>query len=398
MEVKFCNVCRRVVLIFLICVLFFVLAELLFRCFPKVHYPDGCRTYQPFFVSGHYFYALKNVSQLERHSWEGPSKSGYRSRNGVYLYYPKEALDSVTPRFDWILMNEFSRYSPEQIDNLSQRATNSIRIFVLGGSTAMGTHASNKEATWDARLERKLRHRFARPDIHVFNAAVGAFSSTQERLAFELVVEPRHPDIVITLNGINDVLLPITYGARPGDPYHTGLRYAEHYERSLATVMGRWSRLVNHLRSGVLTARAMKKHSDRILADREQADIFSSSIVRIYSSNMDKLLERCHEERICCLIFLQPWRDLSRSRAGMTPVDQRLFAFAREAYLMIPAHFVSSSNNSSFVDLSNAMSSEEACGFYTDQCHLNDMGQARLADAVFPGVAEAVTRVINKRQ
>lgn len=52
----------------------------------------------------------------------------------------------------------------------------------------MGSSATAKEKTWHALLEQKLRKELARPDIHVINAAMGAFVSSQERMAMEWAV------------------------------------------------------------------------------------------------------------------------------------------------------------------------------------------------------------------
>src|SRR5581483_11184192 len=59
-------------------------------------------------------------------------------------------------------------------------------VYVLGGSVAQGFSADSKEDTWHAWLERLLRGELGRKDLYVFNAAMGAFVSLQEKLSYYL--------------------------------------------------------------------------------------------------------------------------------------------------------------------------------------------------------------------
>jgi hypothetical protein len=54
---------------------------------------------------------------------------------------------------------------------------------------------------------------------------MGAFISTQERLAYYLAASPRGAQIIIILNGYNDLLGSASSGTRPGDPFQLGIRY-----------------------------------------------------------------------------------------------------------------------------------------------------------------------------
>lgn len=155
--------------------------------------------YQPLFVTGDYQYLVPN----DRLAFApgGPDSLGYKERTFGFYASPESVPASSTPLSDFLFAHERSRYVAAEVDRIACSEPDAILIYVLGGSVAQGFSATSKATTWHAVLERSLRERLGRADVYVFNAAMGAFVSLQDRLAFHLAVAPRNATLVLVLNG-----------------------------------------------------------------------------------------------------------------------------------------------------------------------------------------------------
>jgi len=92
-----------------------------------------------------------------------------------------------------------------------KKPSDTIRIAVLGGSTAFGAFVKDQD-TFPAVLQGLLQENAAstgavgsRSKIEVINAAVPGYTSTQELISLHLKVLPLAPDVVIVFDSINDV-------------------------------------------------------------------------------------------------------------------------------------------------------------------------------------------------
>jgi hypothetical protein len=99
----------------------------------------------------------------------------------------------------------------------SVRRPDASALFVLGGSGAQGFSASSGLRAWHVLLEGALRRKLGKPNLYVFNAAMGGFVAFQEKLAFYLAVAARAPAAVLFYDSYNDVILQPISGTRPGD-------------------------------------------------------------------------------------------------------------------------------------------------------------------------------------
>ena len=79
-----------------------------------------------------------------------------------------------------------------------------VRIAVTGGSTAWGVGVMDGQ-TIPAVLQKNLAKRCQGIDIVVWNAAISAQTSGQERRHFETDILPLRPDIHIAFSGFNDI-------------------------------------------------------------------------------------------------------------------------------------------------------------------------------------------------
>lgn len=72
---------------------------------------------------------------------------------------------------------------------------------------------------------------------------------------YHLAVAPRKSEVVIVLDGFNDVVLPMNTAARPGDPYQTGIRYGKFYGSSFFAWLTEASSIFN-----ILATTALHRH------------------------------------------------------------------------------------------------------------------------------------------
>jgi hypothetical protein len=90
-------------------------------------------------------------------------------------------------------------------------------VIILGGSVAFGAYASSIETSYFRVISRELEEQHVTPtDIH--DIAAGAWKSIQELKALHLWGREYGPDLVIFLNGLNDVTNGATSKSLYGEP------------------------------------------------------------------------------------------------------------------------------------------------------------------------------------
>jgi len=257
---------------------------------------------------------------------------------------------------------------------------------------AVGSSASSKNSSWHALLESRLRESLGRRDIFVFNAAMGSFTSTQEKLTYYMAAVPRGARHILILNGYNDLTLFANSGGRPGVPFQTGVRYSQIYGNRfslwLAEHSALWNLLVQHIMSSALLALRNKISTDEPTFKRH-VDAFTM----LYLENMSALLADCEAFRRTCFVALQPFRALSELQLGEPPTPYREVLPAeqlKQAYEILWQRISASRYARHFIDLSRVITSKAELAYYTDTVHLDDRGQVLLMEGVLPHLREAI--------
>jgi lysophospholipase L1-like esterase len=80
-----------------------------------------------------------------------------------------------------------------------------FRIVCLGGSTTYTTELADFQMSYPYLLEKELHERGFK-NINVVNAGVGAYTSWESLINFELRVLDLDPDMIIIYHGVNDIL------------------------------------------------------------------------------------------------------------------------------------------------------------------------------------------------
>ena len=359
--------------------------------FSGIHTSTNSRVFEPYFVSGDAFENFSN--NVFARGDGGPSTYGYEKKYGIYFYMSKDRSLNARSRADFLFNHELSRYSAKEVDKIAEEQPCAIRIVVIGGSAAKGIGASSKDATWHALLEKKLRSELNRLDIFIFNAAMGAFVSAQERIAYDLAIAPRKPDLVINLNGFNDVNLPLKAGVAPGDPLQMGLRYAQVYSSPWFWVLANNSTFFRYIHNKYID-KYLYKHSREIIDDEYWSMNVANNISAIYIENMRYLIYRGKQSGTPTIVVFQPWKLISKARRiGKWGIKRRDEVYLQYyIYGRIKDGLQEEEREGKFVDISNIFTEE--ISNYVDEVHVADKGQRIIAESVENVLLPIVTDLV----
>jgi lysophospholipase L1-like esterase len=345
--------------------------------------------YHPIFVSGDYYYL--NTNEQLAHGPGGPTAYGYDEGFFGYHYDPKTPASHSSSNFaDFLFNHSRSRYNNVEVDRIECTDKEAAAIFVLGGSVAQGFSASSPQTTWHGVLEGLLRAKLQKQNLYLFNAAMGAFFSLQEKLAYYLAIVPRRGDAILFVNSYNDLVIPANSGTRPGDPFQLATRFSQFFGNGLAWWLARHSAIVNALVQGefVRHAVAYRKQLDE---DDAIFSRYADAATDIYMENMSEVLDDCDARRKSCLVALQPNRALTAAHIGVKVADILSEKRVTQLYDLLFAKIEKSAHRSSFIDLTHIFDSAEKIKYYTDDVHPNDRGQQLLAEALVEPVLGLVT-------
>jgi hypothetical protein len=141
------------------------------------------------------FLAFEILARLFINYIRGYSKIGISERT-VYLKYQ--------PYVMW----------GKDLDNLANNFSkkNSFKILIIGGSVAEGL---NNEIIKKVFLESSLNIK----EIDILNIASGGFNIRQEVISSVLISEKVIPDLILVIDGANDIAHSFRPGAKVGTPY-----------------------------------------------------------------------------------------------------------------------------------------------------------------------------------
>jgi lysophospholipase L1-like esterase len=340
------------------------------------------RQMQPYFMSGGY--QQTGAAELRDHNvvmgQGGAEVYGYQDSGSMYIYRFDRVVSSIADRGEFLFQ--------DRVDLANDTArTDIIRVFVMGGSAAYGIGASTKEKRWYAVLERALSTALAR-EVRLVPAAMIGYVSTQERLALDWMVLPRKPDAVVVFDGFNDVVLPAAFGCRPGDPYDQGILYENFYSPlfGLKKWLADHSHFYRYLTQRSL-AKALAENERRILEDPQVLSNYARSTASVYLDNVSQMLERCKDEDIPCLVFLQPVRDLTWRYKG---IQETLDPITLASYDQILPKIQDLAHRDSIHDLTHAFDGPEQEKVFFDSVHFVDSGHQLIAEAMYPIVLKAI--------
>jgi hypothetical protein len=138
--------------------------------------------------------ALDNIDiEIQKQECFDLDHFAYTSIEGVLIPKPNQHFPNMN-------INSFGFRGPEITQ---EKPADTVRIFLLGGSTTFGTVTSDS-TTIPAFLQEKIDISMTDQKVQVINAGVLGFDSTDEIRLLNNYVEKFDPDIIMVYDGINN--------------------------------------------------------------------------------------------------------------------------------------------------------------------------------------------------
>ena len=224
---------------------------------------------------------------------------GYGYPAAFFVPVAGQAAVATNPRFGWRFFPPAVARSPV-IDRLADpKPAGVYRVFVLGGSAAMGT--PEPAFGFGRALEVLLEERFAETDFEIVNAAMAAINS---HVALEIARDcmRREPDLFVVYLGNNEVV----------GPYGPGTVFAP-AAASLTTI--RLGLRLRRLRAGQLLRRGLTALRRGPSAPRRWQGMEMFLDRRVAAD--DPRLERSYEQLARNLTAIARLAARARSQAGI---------------------------------------------------------------------------------
>lgn len=263
------------------------------------------------------------------------------------------------------------------------------RVIMLGGSVVV--NGSPVEKSIPARLE-ALFHQAGRENVRVYNWGAVSCVSGQELAHLVYRVTDVDPDLVIVLDGWNDVLSPWMYDPRPGYPYNflvteDALSRASRSRPFLDGVgsLASRSRVIDFALGG----RFSRPWQLRAQLRSEVAwgsPAWESRIAEVYASNVERMAVVGRGFGFKTAFFLQPLLASKKERVGgetRLPLDRAWRSLVRRVYPAM-SHGAQArlgrldASSTKFFDISDLLADSHEDLFW-DMGHVNNRGNELIA-------------------
>ncbi len=308
---------------------------------------------------------------------------------------------------------------------LPDKSRDTIRIFLLGGSTAYGGDTLYPELdnhwtidnhqTIDYYLEQRLNTALPQKRWEVINAAVKGYFLNQNLALFLSTIQQYKPDYLILLDGVNDFFVMLQHPG-PYDGYReAGLRrefdaLTRPGDLSLKVMASTWmlnnSALYRLIRDKVGQRNRNRVRGERVRKEGSRLDFggltpAEQTQYRAAPKQFDNYLHTSRQihrvaavDGIPTLFVLQPQLAVTRKQLTSTEkalldywwkVDGTLYVYGFQTlYTELAKTLASDARQEGygFLDLTGVFDSVTAQTF-TDYCHLTPVGNQAVADAIF---------------
>jgi len=336
-----------------------------------------------------------------------------------FLQYEFDPYKNIHPVRDWVDTRGVRHNSQgfrRDGDVSRQKPPETLRIFLMGASTAYGTgglwphiqrefEVLDNSETIDAFLERMLSDRLTYDSVEVINAAIPSVWTHHHLIYLNQTILGYDPDLILFLDGLNDHFYY--------DPSHDQFaRYA--YTEASHVIMGpptfyAWVRMNAWwlFRKSAFAHVAIRAGQGLMTVIRGQPELRPIEVEQalgnlewVFERNALAMIERnallLQHEGVPAIFMLQPMLILERERLGAMPaVEQELFAFNvdatepnYEAYIRRATPIVARKVRETveplggtFLDLTEIYegASEQ---IFTDYAHLTPLGNRILAERI----------------
>ena len=251
----------------------------------------------------------KETAEFERLHSEGIELDPYR----VYRLAPNQHYDSIS-------INRLGLRGPEPA---VPKPPGVLRVLCLGGSVVFGYGTSSDATAPPAVLERLLESGAPTPwRVEVVNAGIGGYVSRQELVLLRELASQLDPDVVVVIDGGNDLLSPFSNAGRIGLPWGY-LRFEQafaDFKRHEARPVTLLSDFARSAATGLAArSRLFGLLAGRIAPPAPRVPLDLEGIAPLYGSNVEAMALFARRARAGLLVVLQPVWGI-----GETGPDRRL--------------------------------------------------------------------------
>jgi hypothetical protein len=216
---------------------------------------------------------------------EGTDDGGYL---GEHLLHPYLGFVSI-PRAGY---NQFGFPGP---DPITRKDDQTVNICITGGSVAKQLYQFTKD-----RMIRSLQQHdaFKNKKIEIVLLALGGFKQPQQMLSVNYFMTlGAHYDMVINLDGFNEIVLPysdnLPFGVYPSYPRHWNIYSRKRMDQKVILQLGKQAELKNrqeHARQRL--ARSFLRHSNFILLLWKISDLNKHNQVLVSEAKLREIIEK----------------------------------------------------------------------------------------------------------
>lgn len=312
----------------------------------------------------------------------------------------------------------------EDFDTPQEKASNTYRIFVMGGSTAYGLQSMSRygqvkysviknSETIDTYLEEYLQLKLgAKKKIEVINAAITSHFSHHHLIYLNQTILKYHPDMVIFIDGFNDYF-NYTKGFDQFRDYgyqeRATLYMGEPTVKAWMGYTGWWLFQKSHfvhlaaktLRPIWVGVATVGRERARIVVDEALENLAENA-----QSNFLKMVERngivLRHEGVVPVFVLQPELVFKQSKV-FTELERNIYQeldqqwqvnfveYKNRAKPMVINYLSKSTakTGSTFLDMTDVFGGIEGDA-YTDYCHLTPTGNKWLAEEIGRNIVQLI--------
>ena len=283
---------------------------------------------------------------------------------------------------------------------------NEIRVFMLGGSTV-----AYGNPPLPVCVERELKNR-GFSNVRVVNYGVISQNSSQELAHLIYHVMDSEPDLVVFYDGGNDIMDPLLYDPRPGYPfnflaYENNVFFKEVDEYPWFSLLAYGSEALRRLFRNYFFETFGHFSEWRSYAGYG-TQAWSDKIAQIYAGNLAKAARICDAYDVAYMAFFQPLlfykQTLSESEKNiMSPWPQTEKAmvgpYTRDVRDRITRYVADEQkiHPFSFYDFSRLFSDAHESVF-TDYIHLTREANQKVASAICDRLVEPIQAISKKRK
>ena len=269
-----------------------------------------------------------------------------------------------------------------------EKKNGEYRIFILGGSVAKGFGSSSPDKAYHQILEALLNEGAQRSEGRPYNVVSAGrlgYVSAQELILLQMGILEFKPDLVIHLNGANDILTVTQYQEPPGYPF-----YHQSLKRSLQAVK------INKAINQTITKSAFLSELEAMFKKYRKSEpgVTTFNIDRHYRRNMTQSAQLLKANDIPGLIVLQPLLLEKKQLAGheVTSIkklsqNNRHIWLSTFNKLAVSLKEISEKTGILWKNFQGVFDNQQEETF-GDTIHLNDRGQRLLAKALLPIVKD----------